>query len=495
VNAGWGPFPELARQLGGAAPGLERAEDLGGLWGLPIPGWPATLPVPRPQPRPPASFRELASQSLRWLLHLRSAAARPIDPEELTRLLLRCHLWLGLRNLRSIAPLFGPGAEDLPAGVFTVSPKALAWTLLAMDFAERGRGTPLPPARYAPGAGDPPGDALSLHLHVEDLVERAASRLRISPSPAPPWRQPGGLRKASFLRAYPLLEQLRRGPMGSWKQAIDAFIAASPLTQLVYLDILGKLPAPELLDGLLRPGRPTPTAPGFDPEVGWRELWLSLLARSLAGAVLSPPPLEERWRAAEARERGPAATVKPSAEAESAAALRSQLEEQYLQRLALLAGLVRPAADSGRAAPVYFHLRMLDMLVRHLVTASGEAMEEQWHSSGESSGRRRTFNALLGEGAAPGKALATALLGAREKPPSGQDWKGHLDAFLSPEVPGLEEMARQTGVARSSAGWLIERWSDDEGQAVELPFSPLYSQGWSPATLTETWKAQLVTVT
>ena len=394
----WGPLPRLAQLLdcipdhprSNEKTWHEAVEYYDGLWGAYTRG---TFPdVSRP-------VREkvktgLWQQIVDWL---RSLFPQD-DPEfagldDLRPAMVECHAWLGAQNLHAARCWFAPLWQSCPLDLTAVTQRGLAWSLYAYALSQSGAET----SKLPPGTDDynklnnraTLGDCIAVHLCVERLVDYAGKRFdsdRVDPEPE---RRGGGLRSHRFLTVYPYLKA-RAGILGAsgWLAALDRLIEASPLTQMIYLDVIDQVSKEVDFGHLSLAGRAAknPTA--------WGELWLSNLARSIVGAVLSPPRELEVARYWEERERDlrePASRWaqrtgnQPEEYRKLAAASqkRKNAEDayagQYIDRAASLPRLLG-LSDKDRGSP-FLTLRTLDMLLRWTLASRKDAFKAQWEEA------------------------------------------------------------------------------------------------------------------
>ncbi len=341
---------------------------------------------------------------------------------------------LGVANLRWIESFFAPFWNYFPAEMSAVSEKGLTWAVvldqlwhwgprrfLKQMSSEHGRQF-LAGAEFGPG--DTAADCLSLHCGIEDLLSKLTAQYRLAPAgPAcDPPRQSGGFRSRSFLIQYEAVRQwgeTRRGPM--WLRAVNLLIDASPLTRLIYADLTLRSAAErERAARDFAPLKPAPRTaerggPGaFAPLLvppgeaarWWHDLWFSHLARSITGALLSPPPAAERRLRAEAvlkvlsgkasqragrHRRIPESLQNAIFKCESTVQeLRQEEAQQSAARIVLLGEILNAGENQAQApdaAPTsaggvrYMQLRLLDMLVRHFVAKHMLAIHHGFHTA------------------------------------------------------------------------------------------------------------------
>ncbi len=546
----WGPVAELSRALDALAPAPRRwpaeAEELGGLWGLPGPDWPPALPPVRRRPELTVWQRLAASLRDRWPFPPRRP--RRLGRRELAALLARCHGWLGGRILARLTPLFAPFWDAVPATAVAVSQKGLAWTLAAFALDRRGpaaleRDPQMLPVRYRLTGEDPLGDFLCLHLHFERLVEKACAEVGTELPADAGDRQPGGLRRAGILCAYRALDAADGGRAREWQRAIRWLVAASPLTRLVYFDVLAADPAAD--EAGPNAVEPEPTASSafgglvrLGPErETWHELWISHLGRSLVGGWRSPPPSHERWVDAhlelERRRRAAERWVRRGAfwgrqrrvgdhsgfhKAQwHEGQVRGRMRRESLERLVFLARLFVPPPGDGRGegarqALSLLHLRALDMLVRHLVNRASAEMKSRWRSSGRAQQPSALArDDLFLEGGVCFEAFVQLMFGCdldevrrrgsadpaghrpgdagypRRLPQLGEPLADLLSPLLAENDDGNGSAATAgaaAGVSEQAVRELLRRFVDS---GVELPLPPPHHDGHPPAVICAEW--------
>ena len=501
----WGPFPRLVEQLAKAAPytftnrdyaAARVLREVGGPWEIYAQGpeltggddalWPEVLPPTRARPAAPFAnhFGTYAEYIYELFADPQQTPCRPerLDREALSDSLVECTFWLGERLKQYLRETFAPFRQDVPAGLFAVSESGLVWTAYACLLDRRGPAAVRGFLPSGPGRGWADGataaDALALHVHAEYLVEKLPSRLPLAPSQASGERRPGGLRRSSFLENYPALALAARGGgrRRAWLHALGPLLRASPLTQIVYADLMRDGPAPEVYAAAVR----------FGSQAWGHDFWISQVARSLVGAMLSPTPDYELWdeavrevsrlEALHARRRSALGLSLKNVEAppelrrarERRADVARLLAEQYVARL----GSLKHIKDTSP----YLHQRTLDMLVRHVVTGLMPELKRWWES--HQSGLPRAGYELFRK---PGRfldALTEVLL--RHRP---EDLLRLLPDVSRPRLLPLvaevldpathvepEALARQAGVPDHSAALLLARLLDDDRHGIELPF-------------------------
>jgi hypothetical protein len=401
----WGPLPHLAQLLACAPEGPPpddktwclAVQRYGGLWGAYTRGiWP-------PHVGPPAlGGHKFAWRSLwRWIPDLLRRLFSQLDTpqaglDDFISAMIECHAWLGSQNLRAAQRWFSPLWQSFPLELTAVTQRGLAWSLYAYALTQRGAEKAILPA----GADDfdtlndeaTLGDCVAVHLCVERLVDYAGRRLAPNvPDDPEPERRGGGLRSSRFLSVYPYLVA-RANVLGvsSWLSALTRLVEASPLTQMIYLDAIARVAERSRFGHLSRIGRTG------EKVTAWGEMWLSHLARSVVGAVLSDPPALElvRYWEERARELTAPATkwarktgAKPDdyPELEQAhnayTAARNTYPDQYRTRITILPRLL--GLREGDSGSPYLPLRALDMLVRRSVASSGDTLAKQWKTAQE----------------------------------------------------------------------------------------------------------------
>ena len=399
----WGPIADLASLLASSVAvwhkhpefWLTTAERFSGLWGLySSECWirydPTHAEVSLPNP---SFWRQLSF--LFWRLwhreHKFPTHPQLPDPDALAKTLVRCHSWLADMLMRHTARLFMPPCDRPPYELCMVSQKAIAWALIVYVCDTMGPGMLVSdnnfvilPKQYHLTEQDLVGDHLALHTLIEVLAQRVFSGAENVSSTHTFLL--GGLRTQAFLESYCGLANDITEEVDPWRNALDKLIRHSPLTQLVYLDILDLPLNPQLARGLARPRK-------SETETLWYDVWVSQLARSLIGVLKS--------LAHAARQRALLDTEISRLEAQlsldgvkSASwnfGLTSQLKyltnrrkklndcvlPHYLSRIGFWADLFQHNPWAS-----YLHIRMLDMLVRDIFAGSVGAMRRQWRNFG-----------------------------------------------------------------------------------------------------------------
>ncbi len=520
----WGPLPQLAHLLDSAPPGRSQAEAdgwraaerFGGLWALiSSADWPET-------PRLPSS--RLRTRLKRFWRRQGTAT-----PTEMIRQMAACHAWLGARNLQAATRWFSPLWQSCPIELMRLTGRGVACATLASRLDPSRR-----PADWKQAAlltANLPaldesatlGDCLALHLALERLVEQAGLRFAAG-SPEGSERCGGGLRSTRFLALYPdLLVRARSLGCGSWIDAAGHLFARSPLTLAVYPDILGEASSEVFLGPLSRPGRHGPS------QTRWGDRWLALLAHSVVGAILSPPPAHERvihleeelqrvlnQAARKSRRRAEPGVSSLVSRAETTLTrAREDLARQRRERVAILVRVLgRHPQDPGSP---FLALRTMDMLVRSLVASAEKALRAQWvraepglpqdtlardllfASPAEVS---RLLHRIRGEGGAEAPALFgnsgagfAAVVDTLFPERWGSEEREPLAALLTPpclgqhpgrppraflESPEGADLVDQADLELQTARRLVERY---HGVEVPLPFAPPHDCSLSPGEI------------
>jgi hypothetical protein len=516
------PVPELARQLSGVVPGsprdstrvLHTARKYGGIWGLSLQHrWPRSL-----------AAQESESRGLlsRWISFFRDLFGWtvPRDPQGLTGALARTQEALTRRNLEFLVGLVFPGAHQVPLELAEVSPRGMVWALVAQALIEQQSGA-LEVAREALqqetlDARANPGDLLCLHRIIENLVRWAGTcATGTSEHSDCPTRQQGGLRTPTFLRVYPALIRQRTRAAQRWARILDALIAASPLTQFIYADVLGQPLSREGLDRLCQLG----PEPG-----GWQELWLAHLARSLVAVLHSPTPSwEDRQRAEQHRlilerraelwvwacrqrwlfPRNVPVESYPGlvAARREVQTLANRCREEYASRLELLAA----GLTGGELGLRALHYRTLDMLVRDHVLACLPAMLADWRNAFARDPFPIASEVLFDEQSTTFDRFVGFLLGCPARQLSQRPLLGAqreaLTRLLDPapilDQPGpgstetLPAFAKHLGVPEVLVRRLRARF-EEESCGVHLPCQPPHeTRGGPPRTILANWLESL----
>ncbi|MBN1138319.1 MAG: hypothetical protein JXM73_17150 [Anaerolineae bacterium] len=529
----WGPFPELAAELAITAPVGTRGH-LGWLWGLkeaedPWRAFVQTLPWPSWLG---GAAGTLAPSALSPGGDLTSTL--PLDLPRLPLLLIRCRAWLSIQVIEYLGRLFAPLWEDIPAEFTAVSIKAVAWTLYAYTLDTCGPhavvsrpllptrtgqvALPAAPLSLAPYILDRDfllGDALCLHLHVERLAMTLRERLPRRAIPCPTERKPGGLRTASFLETYAAAVSPDAPRVAAdWRRAMEPLIDNSPITLTAYLDLLGpRLQAPAL-EGLIH----FSSSSGTRETRQWpRDLWYSHLARSLHAAIISEPPvLEKLLRAEDQLERlkarpswwsrwwcwlsrgrwGRGASWRVKRAEQRCQKLRKDRVREYRARLVGVASLFA-SQGTEPTGMLYVHVRLLDLLVRHVAACSMPVMLQEWRAMSRTALPFARIE-LFREDGACFDAFQHTLIGeklSRAVKNLGNQSKEEIRTALVnllelPEDLEPKALARGAGVPEGSARALVTRFVE---QPIALPLRYPNHQGPSPRELlAESWLASLL---
>ena len=395
MSSDWGPLPALMHHVAPAAADewVNALDRPGGLWAVAAgrsiaaiwpPGFPPKVSIaPRPRQLASARLARLWRSLVRRFnaLFSRSRLSQSVPQSDGEDLLRQCHRWLGLRNLESLSRWFAPFWPDTPTPLAQISGQGLIWTAAVCHLDRWGPESftqakiPLAP-RDQRVLG---GDCVAFHLAIETLVATLPERIGIAPAVTE--RAAGGLRSARTLAVLSALASApRTSKKAAWRAAIATLAAHSPLTRIVYAD--------------LSDTHPIPAGGWFEPlfrcEVEarrssrWLEVWRSQVARSLVGALLSPPPAFERVQdlrrdLAKALARRPilaglhVETIVTDEERKLQLAVNKaegEMTGEYLARLPLLSSAL--AAENG------FHHRFVDMAVRQVVADCSGPMVNAW---------------------------------------------------------------------------------------------------------------------
>lgn len=491
----WGPIEAAARAVA-----LWRRDGVNsaGLWGLIAAKelaelWPANIP-PLPEyiqgearPRRPWLLQRVARLLGRFGIDLCWRLPHREPPPPMLSVVVDAQVWLGRRNLRMAERWFAPFWYDAPTPLGIASGQGVIWGIACRTLAEDG------PSAYLALANSWPlhlttqptaADCLSFHLSIEAIVATVARRLGVVADR--PARRPGGLRTQAFLTLWPALCLRQDTAARVWTGALKVLVSGSPLTRLVYADLLSDLDArvhfAALFQGFSFKAGAAAIAPfsheSAAPGSAWLDLWMSLVARSLLGAVLSPSRLAEAVRAAERRleearrqamSRYPRrAPVSSDPEVIAAVAdltkLQAEARTAHAERMTSL-----PAMVGSNPA---FRMRFNDMLVRRIAANGAPEMRHLWTPADESDPRDVFFfppsdseprqplcfwafeEALFG----PNRMTATA--------DQANTWRERLYAFLPEGDPTPDELAELSGLPRRSAQDLATQYR----RPVTLPF-------------------------
>jgi len=510
------PFPKLAEQLADLFPERQPAnlvpwlngvsKTFGGLWGLyghdilpenlPPLNPPQRLSFVATFPKPKKlSFWQRLLRFIKSLLNWnnqevepRQAVAAKPQPDELADSLAECHDWLRKQNFRYLSSWFAPFWEEIPISEFAVvSEKSLAWRLVTEQGTLSNK-TALD-KKYHLDAGATLGDFLNMHIYIEEFIVQAQSHLKCELTPKPEYRKPGGLRTASFLNTYPVLIAANSWESKKWREKINILIEKSPITQIVYIDVIEKVfSQQEIIKSFTKLG----------PEIkSWHDLWLSHLAKSLVGGIFSPPPVFEQYQLAQKRCELLEEQIKKEEQIvqspklsylrfkrqkakEEFERLHRQMVFQYVDRLEKLENIL---CDSP-----YLHLRVLDMLLRHIVSSSIERIQ-----------KLRVENKLLPPQvraellSACFQSFESVLFGNHEwvdflnnQEEQSEKLRENLRFFLQPSIPEnpVNNLTRQMAVPADSIRRLLTRFRDNE---VRVPFRQINDLGKSPITIFGGW--------
>ncbi len=380
--------------------------------------------------------------------------------------MVACHAWLGARNLEAAARWFSPLWQSCPVELARLTGRGVLWSTLASRLDPYRRPADWKhAARLAPGL--PPldqeatlGDCLALHLALERLVELAGQRFGAG-LPEGSERCGGGLRSPGFLSRHPdLLVRSRSLGCAGWMEALAHLVARSPLTLAIYPDLLGPVGPEVLLGPLSTPGRQGRS------QTRWGDRWLALLARSVVGAILSPPPAHEKVlhleqelqgalnRAARRSRRNDEPGAGPLVARAEAALLqaREEMARQRRERVAILARVLgRDPRDPGSP---FLALRTLDMLLRSLLASAGMNMRAQW---------------LRAEPGLPQETLARDLLFA--SPAEVSALLQRLRAERGAQAPALFGTSG-AGFSAVVEALFPERWGPEERESLARLLTP-----------------------
>ncbi len=201
-------------------------------------------------------------------------------------------------------------------------------------------------------------DVVVRHIVIERLARAVTEGTPATPATA---RRLGGLRTPAFLGLWPRLSFGRPSEpadeLAAWKTVLHAFVASSPLTQLIYLDLAG-------IDQMM----PSPLVARPSSQ-GSVERWTGRLADSLVAAVASAPSdLEERTelniREASGNERTKIDCRQRTAELDKSRGLRSR------SRLAHV--------SQGLEADADLHLGFLERWYALVLAQALPRMNDRW---------------------------------------------------------------------------------------------------------------------
>jgi len=423
-----------------------------------------------------------------------------ISRGDLRDTLVQCHRWLGQRNVDYLLPFIAPLWEDAPAELARVSEKAIAWTLLACMIERHGpealaiRGGLRSWSGFVEcfglGPEDPPGDWLALHLNVEHMARLARNRMGAPLADGPDTRRPGGLRSRDFIDTVASL-RMRTGHQPAWLAAIDALARNSPLTRIIYADVLEADHAVPLC----LPNMAAPAA------VGWHDVWFALLAKSLVGALASSTPLSELLEVIEARlaelrvrqdawfRRHPGAESSPfdagiAGQQHARDSTRGRRQSECCERLQMLGDLFQ------KKDARFLHVLFLDMLMRHVVTSSiGDLRRLCAAAAAAEIGKQpgAPFGGRMREICSD--RLARMLLGADRTGIGAAAWPAmpeeHLAHFLEHDTAdateqAIAQIARESGIITDTATKVLSRFAR---AGIGLPFPAPHHRSRPPAEL------------
>lgn len=508
-NFAWGPIPELARflRLRGRRRAAEPVDVLaveGSPWRLYARSparrsfWPPTLPPPKAVPTKPRT-------AITWILRLFSQSGVD-DTAHLRDLLCACHAWLGAGLTRYLVPYSAPFWGRLPSSLVQTGDASLVAALLihgaltdspGLLLRYRGLISMLERERQFRS-----GDVLALHWLTEVLAAELHAQLGIV-AELPAERRLGGLRTRQFLSVYPRLTPRSRDTM-------DGVLEVSPLSRLVYLDLAPTGSLSPSLDLVLCLDE---KEPGSDGEQGWwLEMWYAHIARSLLGALASPPLGLPELRAAEAEVKrlereARFLWVPPRLHTDRALArartrrdaLRAALAAHYTARF----GGLQWFGSAGASAPgkVWVQLLLLDMLARHALSAALPAIVHEWQrsvSDAGRAGRQPDFarQVLFQPGSAYRQDLNTKLfagplrdLNALLNDQQREIVRAGLSALLTPfAVPDAAALARDAQIHGDGAPRLLERFT---ASGVRLPFAWPHDTGPAPMEIGRSWLEEI----
>jgi hypothetical protein len=396
TNNEWGVFPELTRllikytrQQPDLVPSFPSqrngvwdvyTQHLGAMWGRAY----------RPVVDVPFPFEYFARRSF-----VRSLLRQRYDQKEfhqqLKVLLVQAHAWL----LQRSANWLGMGlTRHVPLSFARVSQKGIACTLYAYALSDKYLRRILPPfASCGPQSLDADaecGDLIVQHLNIEHLMDVVQKTLSLRLLPLGEKSACGGLRTGKFLQVYAALQRRSRNDQARWwLERIHELVQHSPLTNLIYADVLDP-PVP------LR-------SEVFLPLITNRDaFWQGQLTRSLLGMSISPVPafaglqsLREEIRKLERRldaipHEGWRSRLKRWHIQRRCQRVQADLQtsqivvaRQYASRFQLLADVFAVSTDPSENVPVdpahtKLQVAFLDMFVRYIVMVSAGDMQSEW---------------------------------------------------------------------------------------------------------------------
>lgn len=454
-------------------------------------GWPYA-PKGNPGVRGARAFFASIIRSVVWAGPRQPHVARG----ELSRCLTECHAWFGAELTRMLTPLFAPMWREVPTELTLTSGRAVMATLNALETDDGSLVATL--RRWLEGVSDQvpdggvcPGDLLIAHRHIEMLVRRHYGEAASERNGA----LIGGLRTPEFLAVYSKLP-------GPTRRTVDSLVSLSPLTRVVYADVVRPFPVDASMPFLRAVLRPADGA--------WRELWLAQVARSLLSALLNPIPQANEWRRLSA-ERERLASARRHASGLELARVERRIGVVIEQLTRARGAVVRALADRYQTASAlalqeeaepscrWLRILMLDMLVRHTVTREMKALVVAWSRKAAGGGLPYVDDFMLSEQSPLGATFHDRLLGI---PVTAIGEMNSDDVFRlrdslgralnPPSCPSVSEFAASTGFSKRSTTRLLSRFYDDDTGGVRLPFATPNDRGPAPATLLSNWLVPLL---
>jgi hypothetical protein len=379
-------------------------------------------------------------------------------------LLADCHGQLARLAIETLAPRFQPFLSDVPAELACTSERGVGWAFYARMAEKHGPAAVLASAGSFEGIrldeSAAPGDLIAMHYSIERLAQLWGPKRRSKPRALP-----GGLRTEPFAAAFPDIR-------GKARTALDLFIENSPLTRLVYADLVSLTPfrlSLRAIEPVLTAGRGA-----------WMEVWLAQLARSFLGALLSPSPDLDELKSVQTEIASLRIRQRRSDSLEAAAArLRSRIVNDMFGRFQA-ARLMDPGVAGACPQGRLLRMRFLDMLVRHLVTAWMPRVAREWKYHPQR-GLGRSRELLTSPESCREFAVSMCKLSPSEFPALlGERCENHrenLRALLNPPSlsnKDLEQLAEASGIPETAVRNMEERLSGDPG--VQLPFGSSNTQ-------------------
>lgn len=539
----WQPIAKLAQQLSqtsqsmnaGALPWNHAVIHAEGVWQAyahqQSAAWPPSLRLPRPNPPAPSPPPVVPARQPFWKRIFRfwqrpRSAPAPIiltppimQPPALATSLTACYTSLNAQILQQATQWFSPYWTELPAELAVVSECAVIWTLYA--WALQGKQTDvilqepfLPATKYAVAVDSRPGDAFCLHINLEQTMQSLISEWQIQQNIPTIQLRPGGLRTESFLRTHAALSSPHAPPEAqAWYKAVDRLIEGSPLTQLVYVDLVSSYRLPDACADVVRMRLPATANQDIGRKEEWRDLWYAQLARCLLGALLSEAPvfaelqeaerllhhiesrLQEPYQQRNSKQRRTMDKIntKLSETRQQCDVLRRKRATQYLQRLERVSSLFQDVQGNRRCT--YLQTRLLDMLLRHVVTQAMPTMVDEWRRLDPET-NPWAHTELFNEGGACFNTFIATLFG-----------NASFDAFLSlltqeqkqslrrnleilfdlPRPDDLPQWASEAGVRENAAtrGWAL--FSGEPVGGIPLPLPAPNDLAPAPQSLLADW--------